>query len=490
MVDWAKAILDTGSLFNLPGYKQAADVYKNTPGHTGSWGTKDFGLTEKAAKTISGGQTTDLSDAYLGSTRTSDGEVKSVTQDNSNKNNDQPNPPPQDKQSYMNDPDNNKRRDGANVGDVRDGFRWNGKDWEQIAGQQEDAAKAAAEAKRQAALRSYQAKVAAGETAKKQAKDSYDWLIESLGSNKKDLLAQVALNTKQTKEEYEAQQKKTQAGYDKARQEILTTYRDLNKQQEKLMRGAGMSSSSRSLEAQTRLNNLLGKDLSQVSTNEADSIAMIGNAVAHLNEQAKQTENTIETETKNKMDKAALDYKQQMDSISMNQLLAENEREDAYKEAEVQLQTDIANINKWAAETKTQYEFQKLELAAKLDQFVLSMTDDKGVLNSDLGTKLAATNDILEQMGFTPLDVETGAEKTTTGQKQTTKKSYKSKDELDASGLAYSNPMEYQRQLAALQGGQSRAMISTAAAPTNSAYGRVQNDPLLNALFNGGNALA
>ena len=84
------------------------------------------------------------------------------------------------------------------------------------------------------------------------------------------------------------------------------------------MRGGGMSSSSRSQEAQLRLSNLLGKDLSTVRTNEADSLAMIGNAVTKFKDNIRQTNISIETEATQKLDKAALDYKQQIQNIDNN----------------------------------------------------------------------------------------------------------------------------------------------------------------------------
>ena len=144
------------------------------------------------------------------------------------------------------------------------------------AGSQTDAAKAAAEAKRQAAMRKYQAQAQIAQGAKESAAGQYQWLIDTLGSNKKDLLEQVTTNETQGLQNYADQEAKTKASYDSAKQEILATYRDLGREQERIMRGSGQGQSSRAQEATLRLNNLLGKDMSNITTNEADSLALIG----------------------------------------------------------------------------------------------------------------------------------------------------------------------------------------------------------------------
>ena len=300
-------------------------------------------------------------------------------------------------------------------------------------------------------MRSYQAKKGIAEGAKQTAKGQYDWIISELGSAKQDLLDKVMLNEKQGIENYTQQEGKTKDQYDKARQEILSTYRDLNTQQEKLMRGSGQAQSSRSQEAQLRLNNLMGKDLTQISTNEADSLALIGNALTQFKENTLNTKNSIEREAKSKQDKATLDYDAQIKAIDNNMMLNENEREDAYAEAEAKLAGDIANIQTWAAGQKLEATKTQAAIKKMFDDYVVQMTDANGLLNQNVAAKTQATNSILEQMGFTPMDTESDLDNVTAGVYQGNK-SYKSKEELDnalASGQI--TPLEYSNQMASLQ---------------------------------------
>ncbi len=350
---------------------------------------------------------------------------------------------------------------------------------------QEDAAKAAAEARRQAAMRKYQAQVGIAGQAKEQAKGSYDWIVDTIGSNKKDVLEQVALEEKQGVAGYEGQEKKTRSDYDSAKQQILSMYRDLQRDQEKILRGAGLGQSSRSIEAQMKLNNLLGKDLGGVSTNEADSLAMIGNAVSALKERSSQSRVSIEREAQGKLDKAALDYKAQTDSIDANLQLSANEREDAYAQAEVQLATDVANIKTWASGMKLQAEQTNAKLKELVDGFIGDMASTNALLNTDLGTKRTATNSVLNQIGLTPLDAETGAENVSVGVKQKVSQKYNSKTELDnalASGQI--TPLEYNAQLQTIQLGSPTLASAAPSTPTPSVVTPPQpQDELMRAVF-------
>ena len=356
---------------------------------------------------------------------------------------------------------------------------------EEASNSQQDAARAAAEAKRQAAERAYQAKVKAAGLAKGQAKGQYDWLIKTLGSHKEDLLKQVSLNETQGIQNYETQQKQTQRKYDKAKQEILQTYRDLQREQERIMRGTGQGQSSRAQEATLKLNNLLGKDMSNITTNEADSLALIGNALTAFKTNTLNTKNSIEKDTSSRIDKATLDYNQQIQKIDMNTTLSANEKADAYAAAEAQLASDTAKIKTWAAGQKLAYQQAVAKQKGIMDDYISTMTDANGLLNSDLGTKTDATNKVLVQAGFTPMEKETGLQKVEPGVYQSDKRTYKTKEELDASGLKQSNPMEYQRQLAMIQSGQTSPMaIIQPATPTGTNLPTsVQKDPLLRAMF-------
>lgn len=362
------------------------------------------------------------------------------------------------------------------------------------AGSQQDAAAAAAEAKRQAAQRKYAAQAQIAQGAKESAAGQYQWLIDTLGSNKKDLLEQVTINETQGLQNYADQETKTKASYDSAKQEILQTYRDLGREQERIMRGSGQGQSSRAQEATLRLNNLLGKDMSNVTTNEADSLALIGNALTAFKTSTAQTKNQIETETKSKLDKAALDYNDQIKSIDNNLMLSANEREDAYAEAEATLAADTAKINTWATGLKLQAEQTAASLKGQLDDYIVSMTDANGLLNSNLGEKTSATNALLKAAGMTELNTETSLDNVTQGVKQSSKKTYGSKEELDAAMAAGKvTPLEYSQQLAQIQVGTTTpaATLATAAVPstvTRTKSGTaiptaVQQDPLLSAMF-------
>lgn len=443
--------------------------------HIGSWGLPDFGITEWIGSKLGSGTTSQGGSDIIPNKPSAQTPTTTPTTQ-------KPGPvygPPA--------PTRTSGGGGAGGGSTTTSQPDQGmQNIDQARQSQEDAARAAAEASRQAAMRKYNAQKQIAEGAKGTAKGQYDWIISELGSNKQDLLDKVALNEKQGIENYTTQETKTKQQYDSARQEILSTYRDLNLQQEKLMRGSGQGQSSRSQEATMRLNNLMGKDLSNISTNEADSLALIGNALTQFKENTLNTKNSIERETKSKQDKATLDYNAQIQAIDNNMMLNENEREDAYAAAESKLAGDIANINTWAAGQKLEYQKTQAALKQQFDDYIVQMTDSNGLLNAGLGEKTSATNALLEQMGFTPLQTETSLDNITGGvyQKST---SYKSKEQLDqalASGQL--SPLEYSQQIAALQrapGAETPGTRVMAGGVENPTQRITSRDPLLSAIF-------
>jgi len=389
----------------------------------------------------------------------------------------------------------------ADKGDLNPGQRT---EWEQLqqtidkgAGDQQGAAERAAEARRRAAEAKYNAQRGIAQEAKGMAKEAYDWLVDTLGSNKQDLLGQVALQETQGLRDYEMQEEKTKRDYDGAKQDILSTYRDLQQNQEKILRGSGMTASSRSQEAALRLNALLGKDLSQVRTNEADSLAMIGNALTKFKENITQTNISIEREATTKLDKAALDYNQQVKSIDANLTLSAAEREEAYAQAEAQLAADSQGISQWATGLKTQAQQAQIEMQSSLDNFVADMLDENGSLNLGLDQKRGATNEILTKMGYTPMDTNPVTQEPGVGVYQKAKMSYKDKESLDAAlQRGEITPQDYQQQIQQIQ--MSSSPTTATASTTNpvaTAFSNFQNtaanprgmstqrDPLISALF-------
>lgn len=357
---------------------------------------------------------------------------------------------------------------------------------------QQAAAERAAEARRRAAEAKYNAQKGIAQEAKGMAKEAYDWLVDTIGSNKQDLLSQVALQGEQGMRDYQLQEDKTRTDYDRAKQDILGTYRDLQTQQEKILRGSGMSSSSRSQEAQLRLNNLLGKDLSTVRTNEADSLAMIGNAVTKFKENLTQTNIGIERESTQKLDKAALDYNQQIKSIDANLTLSAAEREEAYAQAEAQLAADSQAITQWATGLKVQAQQFQMQMQGELDNFVADMLDENGLLNTGLEQKRGATNQILTKMGFTPLETNPTTTDPGVGVYQKANMSYKDKESLEAAlQRGEITPLDYQKQLDQMQMSSTPVNGVASASPVSPQTGMGINpratsasrDPLLGALF-------
>jgi len=357
---------------------------------------------------------------------------------------------------------------------------------DKAANDQQDAAEKAAEEARQAAKRAYNAKVDIAKDAKVSAKGQYDWIIETLGSNKQDLLDQVATNTNQGLQNYETQDKQTQEKYDAAKQEILSTYRDLQTQQEKIMRGSGMGQSSRSQEAQLKLNNLMGKDLGSVSKNEADALALIGTAVANLKQKALDTNTSIERETKGKLDKAALDYKDQITAIDNNLMLGGNEKEDAYAAAETQLARDTASITSWAAGLKLQAEQTMAANASILDDFIVNAADENKQTASGIATLEGDTNQKLIAAGYTALAQNSESIDGKVGQYQKTK-SYKTAEEVQAalsSGEISSS--EAEQAMSGLNSGtnQGTAMAdNTMGAVGVNPLDKTKSDSLLSAIY-------
>lgn len=357
---------------------------------------------------------------------------------------------------------------------------------------QQKAAEAAAEARRNAAAGKYNAQVGISQNAKAGAKESYDWLVSTIGSNKQDLLEQVALNDKQGTADYQLQNEKTTQQYDKAKQDILSTYRDLQTAQEKILRGSGMGSSSRSQEAELKLTNLLGKDMSQVSTNEADSLAMIGNALTSFKEKTVQTQTSIEREASGKLDSAAVDYNNQIRAIDNNLTLSASEREDAYANAEIQLAQDTQGINQWATGLKAQQAQTQAAMQEKLNGFVSDMLDSNALLGSNLNDKKTATNTLLTEREYTPMETNPTTTDPSAGVYQKAKASYKDKASLDeALASRQITPSDYSSQLNQIQmassGSTPTAMVNpmqgTTIAANSAARGVTNRDTLLGTLL-------
>lgn len=295
----------------------------------------------------------------------------------------------------------------------------------------EDAAKDAEKAQTKAAENRYNEQVRAATDAKGSAAGQYQWIIDTLGSNKKDLLSKIALSEEEGIKNFEMQEANTTGKYDAARQEILNTYRDLNRNQEKILRGSGTAQSSRSQEATLRLNGLLGKDLSGISKNEADSLALIGSALTSFKNKVLDQKNVIETETKSKLDKAALEYDDQIKAIDQNIYAAKNQKAEAFAQAEAELSEKVAAIKQWEAGLKLQAAQAQDAMKASLDNFVLDMTDANGKLNASLNEKVAATNEIQKASGRTELDMnDPSILENKVGVFQKTKKKYNTLEEL------------------------------------------------------------
>lgn len=471
--------------------------------HTGSWlGLPDFGATEALAQGVSDGNTTDLSKALTTPKATSD-PLKETILGTTDIKPTTPKPTTPTKTTTTND-SSGQWNGSFNISQFPNYAGWDPKaaeqDWiakgkpspsgsgggnsvDDLARQQEEAAAKAKEAARLVAQNKYDATVRQTEIAKEGAKGNYDWLIDTYGSNKKDLLDQITLNETDSLDTYKATQEQNVAKYGAAKQEILNTYRDLNTQQEKIMRGTGgMANSSRSQEAQLKLNNLMGKDLSTITTNEADSIAAIGKAVATLKEKNNQTKNSIENTTKQNLDKAALDYNTQIKQIDENVNLAADSREEEYAVAEATLAENTAKINTWAAQTKIDQESQEKLLKAQLDSLILGLTDDKSLLNSTLTDKLSATQTYINSIGYkTQLDSESNLTDTTSGVKQAKKYSKTELDSLLGSGKITQE--QYNQQMFSMGATSTSGGTTFPGTKLSSAQIGVNSDPLLKTIL-------
>lgn len=312
----------------------------------------------------------------------------------------------------------------------------------------QDAANDAEKAQRKAAENRYNEQVRAAEDAKGSAAGQYQWIIDTLGANKKDLLTKVAMSEGEGISNFDMQEKNTTEKYDSARQEILNTYRDLNRNQEKILRGSGTAQSSRSQEATLRLNGLLGKDLSTISKNEADSLALIGSALTTFKNKVLAQKDAIESETKSKLDKAALEYDDQIKAIDQNIYSAKNQKTEAFAQAEADLSEKVAAIKQWEAGLKLQAEQSTAKLKEGLDSFILDMTDSNGKLNAGLNEKIAATNEAQRAAGRTELEMnDPSILENTVGQYRKIASKYKTLEELqDAINRGEIDPAEAEQE--------------------------------------------
>ena len=342
---------------------------------------------------------------------------------------------------------------------------------------QKEAAEKAEEEARKAAGRRYEAQADAAGDAKVSAKGNYDWIIDTLGSNKQDLLDTVATNTAQGVQNYGVQSKETGEKYDSAKQEILSTYRDLQTRQEKIMRGSGMGQSSRSMEAQLKLNNLMAKDLGGVSKNQADSLALIGTALTNLKQRALDTENSIGRETKSKLDKAALEYRDQVTAIDNNLQLSKNAKADAFAQAETQLARDTASITSWASGLKLEAEQTLASTKESLDGWMNENLEKDISLGEKTKTLEEITNSNLTQAGFTQLNQNSESINNRAGVFQGRSSKYKTAEEIQAAlASGELNASQAEQAMASLSSGTNTGTDLFEAKKT-------EEDPLSAALF-------
>lgn len=300
---------------------------------------------------------------------------------------------------------------------------------EEAAKKQEESAKKAAKEKQEAAYRGYKTATKAVDRSLNAAGREYDWIINTLGSNRDALKAQLDSSEQEQLGYYAETEEKTKKNYDSAKQEILTNYRDLKMEQEKVMRGMGMTSSSRSMEAQLKLSNLLSKDLGTLSTNEADSLALIGNAVTSLKKKTEEARTQLDVETKNKQDQAALQYYARIDQIQGQLDLAEDEKADRLAQAQTELYANLAGIETWLSNTKISIAQQFAKNSEALDTLTESLLDEAGGVTASVDEKAKAAESAMASMGY-----QITMEPTAQFQPRQIKaqKTYNSKEELDA----------------------------------------------------------
>ena len=454
--------------------------------HPGSWfGLPDFGLTEWAGSLLGANKTNQGGSDILPNTPTNfmpTSQVQGMMQPNGSKGPGGAYPVSDPSKGTLGSSTSNVRSGGggAQVGNNL------GSTINNAANSQQNAAQSAADAAQQAAERAYSGAQSAANTAKQSASDTYNWLIDTLGSNKKDTLNQITTNENQNLSDYATQQGQTQQKYDQARQDILSTYRDLNLNQEKILRGSGQGQSSTGQEAQLRLNNLMGKDLSSLSTQNADAMAVIGNAISAVKQKATDLMNSVETQTQSQLDKAAIDYKNQVAAIDQNLQLAGNQRADALNAAAAKLQADTANIQSWAAGLKVQAAQLTGNLTDQLNQFITGQVTANGQLSSDLNTAQQNTDSFVQGINNTSLTpgAQSANPQPAVQQKSTNKSQL---DQLLASGQI--TQAQYDQQLAQISGAPQTLAASLPSQQSTGSNGLptgVQNDPLLAAIFNRG----
>lgn len=351
---------------------------------TGSWGTPELGITEAIG-------------GLFGSGRTSEGGSDII-----------PNKPKAG--TPVNTKPVNAPGGGGAGGAGAGNASANASLIDSAANAQQNAANAQSDALKGAAMAKYNVTKKAAEQAKGAAKGDYDWIIETIGTNKQDLLRKVTASADTQVQNYNEQQEKTTAQYEQAKGDILQTYRDLQRDQEKVLRGSGLGSSSRAMEAKLKLSGLLGKDMSKVSTNEADSIAMIGNAITAVKNKAEETRLDIEHEATQKQNEAGRDYQKQLSQIELNEYANEQQRAVDIQQAEAGLAAATANITNWASQAKANLGLQIAQLGTKLDDFVTNMASSNGLLNASIDEKQQATSGILSAAKNITLDQDSSAQ--------------------------------------------------------------------------------
>lgn len=262
--------------------------------------------------------------------------------------------------------------------------------WNEFMGNTADIAQQREGAAKQAALNRWTETKQSLDTAKVSAKDLLDWAVSTITKQKEPLLAGLQADQELETKQLEGRKGEEKAYYDEAKQSVLTTYRDLSLKSERIMRGMGMADSSRSMEAQFKLDTLMAKDISQWSDKEVKAVQAINDKLEYVTKTYTTKRQTVEDEAQAKVDKANIDYQDQVRQIDNNYLINDNQKAEAIEAARLAAEELVANAKAEAGKARLELEKELALLKADTDNFIADTLSDVPAL----GTLRQGTNAI------------------------------------------------------------------------------------------------
>lgn len=230
------------------------------------------------------------------------------------------------------------------------------------------------------------------DTAKTNAKGLYDWSAETISKQKDPLLQTLTADEEMEKKQLAARKEEEAGYYGEQKQSTLQMYRDLSLKTEKMMRGSGMIDSSRSQEAQFKLDRLMTKDMGQWSDKEVKAVQTINDKVEYATKTYAAKRQKVEDDALARTDKARLDYEAEVREINNSYLINDNGKAEAIRAAANNAQAIVAQAKIDQANRRAELEQQLALMKADIDTYISNNLTEE--ISPTLSTTRQGTNSL------------------------------------------------------------------------------------------------